>query len=200
MHAPGQARRDVRLCVAAAGGELKGLLWISFLPRGWISVGFTDNAVLMPSLVSPSGPSEPAVLDLEMAHGRPSIVNPHFTLHAPGHCHLKSQNGTVLFEALVWTMPGPGQTVRPWLRFVSNPIPKLPRYTAVAHGRTAEVHELTSPDEEASVAIHMDFITEPQSTQPGEQKIAHYFTWGEVSFRVLAFCTPPQEAALGLEN
>jgi hypothetical protein len=117
------ARSDVRLCIKTAT-ELKGLLWVSFLPEECISVGFSDKTFVVPMLISRSdrvAAAQSEVLDLAGIHGKESVKNPHFTLHPPGHFHLKSENGTVLCEALVWTEPEPGHEVSPWVEVYFQP-------------------------------------------------------------------------------
>ncbi|MGH8564532.1 MAG: hypothetical protein ACREXW_10775 [Gammaproteobacteria bacterium] len=194
-------RSDVRLCIKTAT-ELKGLLWVSFLPEECISIGFPDKTFVVPMLNSRSEGVEAArsqILDLAEIHGKQSVKNPHFTLHPPGHFHLKSENRTVLCEALVWTEPEPGHEVSPWLRFTSNPIATLPSFRRPAHGRKVQIYTLIAPKEDSSAAVHIDFVREPGPTHVGEQKVAHYFTWGQAVLRVLSFCVPSQPASLGYE-
>ena len=44
-----------------------------------------------------------------------------------------------------------------------------------------------------------DFVRTPGPPHISEVKVAHYFSWGEVIIRVLAFCVPAQPATLGYE-
>ncbi len=194
-------RSDVRLCVKTADGP-KGLLWVSFSPKESISVGFLDNTFVVPKLISRNGRTEgesAQILDFEATHGAESVRNPHFTLHPPGYFHLKSESGTVLCEALVWTEPSPGHEGSPWLRFVSNPIRTLPPFRQPAHGCTVQVYMLIPPREDCSAAVHVDFVRKPGLAHLGEQKVAHYFMWGQVVLRALLFCVPAQPASLGYE-
>lgn len=165
-------------------------------------MGFPDKAFVVPNWMNRNElthDSASATLDLAKTHGPESIRNPHFTLHPPGHFHLKSENGTVLCEALVWTEPPPGQDVSPWLRFVSNPIATLPPFKRPAHGRAARIYTLTPRREDSSAAIHIDFVRSSSTTHLADEKVAHYFTWGEVTVRVLAFHVDAQAAELGYE-
>lgn len=194
-------RKDVRLCISFEG-TLHGLLWMSFLPKGGVSVGFPDKAFLVPALTSGQNgleTEEASILDLERIYGRESIINPHFTLHPPGYFHLKSENGVVLCEALVWTDPGPGQTISPWLRFVSNPIAELQPFKQPPHGRSVQIFALSSPIKDCSVAVHVDFVSTPVPTHIDAVKVAECFSWGDVIIRVQAFCVPSQPATLGYE-
>lgn len=199
-----RCRKDIRLCIDSAQG-LKGLLWLSFLPGGGISAGFFDKAFIVPALISHVGDiprSDEEVLDLETIHGCESITNPHFTLHAgdpPSHFHLKSQNGTVLCEALVWVHPFPGEEISPWIRFISNPISELSRFQRPAHGRNVEIMKLISPRKDCSVAVHLDFATSTPHAPHPRHEFARYFHWSQVTLRVLAFCVSPQSATLGYE-
>lgn len=187
--------KDFYLCIDSTTG-LKKLLWLSFQRKGHISLGFFDKNFTVPAI---SDGTE-SILDLVTKLGLSNVRNPHFTLHfseCPSHFHLKSETGTVLCEALVWARPSPGEEVAPWLRFVSNPISELEIYQGPPHGRKADIIRLASPNEDCSVAIHVDFAEPP--VNPSNSAEAGYFSWRDVPLRVIAFCIPAQAATLGYE-
>lgn len=186
-------RVDKRFCVKVED-ELRSFLWMSLLPEGGISVGFTDGEFNVSksdfySLDRGSGAVESTEIGL--------VKNPHFTLHPPAYFHLKGEDGTVLCQALVWKEPSPERKISPWLKFTSNPLETLSPFLRGANGRPVDIHRLSAPHLNCSIEAHVDFVHANRPPPPQRKNFMHLFTWGDAAIRVSAGCVPPQPARLG---
>ncbi|PXX14548.1 hypothetical protein C7399_112159 [Paraburkholderia tropica] len=183
--------RDIKICTKSSSG-LRDILFAHVSPNGRrVTFGFTDKAFVVPNVFFDS-----EHVHLEKIHGAQSVRNPHFTLHDGTHFHLKSTNGTVLLEGLVWSSPAPGEECSPWLRFVSNPVSHLKQFKGIPHGRQVDMMILQGASDDHSIAIDVDFVSEAPSA--GSAKPYHrYIAAGQITIRLAARAVPAQEATLG---
>lgn len=187
-------RSDIKLCIDTAN-ELKNLLWISLTPRGFISVGFPDHTFEARSLlISHNDVRYLETVDVAASYSQTAIKNPHFTFHPPGHFHLKSEDGTVLYERVIFA-----DEDSKWLKFVSKNIESLPYYLQPPHGREVQIFKLVSPRSDCSVAVDIDFVKTPGPTHLESKKISHYLSWGQITLKIVAYCVPVQEPSLSCD-
>jgi hypothetical protein len=182
--------------------------WISFQPKGDISVGLHDKAYIAPQIkaqhfvwsaysrsrISYVLPSDPSALE--------QVKNPHFTYHAMRHWfHLKpskKKHGDTLFEAIAdIPLTLHQDSWMPWIRAVSSPIRRL-----ASGGRRPGriiVDELTiqSGTEDVSIRIEIDFVTLEYCKEPPSGGWEWAFAWEKVGVRVRLLLTNPQIATLG---
>lgn len=190
-------KRMVYVCVASSQGMRK-ILWISLQLKGHVSVGFFDNGLSVPMMMTGEG----EILRLLEEHGEEHVRRPYFTLHSANpsaaHCHLKSNTNRVLCEVLIVIAPRTDKPVVPWLRFISRPIGELDIYSNASHGTSPEFMCFASADnEELSMEVHIDFAKNGN----GDTAVnATFFEWQGVSYRVIGKRVPGQKSALGYQN
>lgn len=180
-------------------GHRKGLIYMSFLPDGGVSVGLSDKTVrVLPKLRVGGGSldAEDELLDLQLECGLKELRNPHYSLHG-AFFHLKSSKEAVLYKGLVWTKPFPGEEVSPWIRLRTNPISQLKGYSGTMNGNPAEILLLQEPLDDCSVEFHFDFVAHESDIIADGKRVTRTFAWGDFFLRVTALQSPPTASTLG---
>ncbi len=143
--------------------------YVSFMPNGDITVGLTDRKFYCKPILARQGVFSyynPVITIHDLpSHRNPgdtTIVNPHFTFHAPSIFQLTSpatKKEKALYRGVTDPLLALDQLEKvPWVRAITQPIKSLP-CGGIRHGSTdAEQFIVTAATEDTSILIAFDFV------------------------------------------
>lgn len=144
-----------------AGIELRSLAWLTVAqpPDGAVSMGFTDQAFIVPGVQSSmvvDGDMHIQAVDLTTLHTKQALTNPHFTFHPPNHAHLRANAQNYLAEELVMMgMQVEADGRVPWVTFTSRRLPLLSAYAGPRSEHDLILHPQRA---ECSIELRAEFI------------------------------------------
>ncbi len=174
--------------------------WLSLQDDGSVSFGLSDKTFVSPRQKFVSGIWNAYnrigidfLVESKLLDG---VRNPHFTFHPPLKFHLKDQYSekgaaTTIFSGIADVGIVLGQQNQlPWIRAISNPIPKMSEHKLRSGNLGVELFSIDSEGESASVKIEIDILDSNATLKNGERD-CWLVKWGQFSYRCkMSLCAP----------